>query len=978
MRYRNYLTITAIAVTALLTSCNKKSKSSGDNVPVAQSPGAEEKEQVSNTDEGTTDKDVTKKPTTETATGTAGQAQEQLGLALQDIQYDQFKSPPITFAQVGTIALDLGRSAEVNRSALALRSSRSVSSSRDIDFAEQKFSWEPAQDPIKSSEKIRCLMEKSEYIAALSKAMKERPKLPPDVSDETKGQYVFNVAYRWTTNVKQSDLKTACLSDGSSFGGGDKQGGGDTSLNKLAKFTGEVVTVVTANQTGVDESGLPEFDADIGPLTVKVWLTIDDSLMSNQMGSAGTMGGNNAGSSPQRNYYVTYKVDETPSLKNPNGKTEFNWTAFKVVDGNETDEVVAGRRIASADSNGNPTLSFRERLTHIHTWGTGANAAGYKMTNEQKASVKYKPAASGSTHGKPYDQTIARTSSSYEWEQIPASNNYTPSQDQSGSFSYVWDAASDRSLTKWIPNPSAPQWWGGAGMETFDPTLPVCRDTKNMLANVQGYGLFSTEGKKLQHRTYFMIETDKVDSNGWPIMGGIGTWGMWMYGVSDGETVYIKNDEGDRVSYTYKQLPGSLRDGNGSEVVPTSDLELACSTNCPLSVINSASAATRADGSHRYRYIAAERKLVFDPNLSNNGDEEEVKLAATVDNAFLTFNFTLASNSSVSYAWQVNRSRWTNAQMTENGMWFDFYKLQNNDSVGTGVYVPPSDVNFTCTENCLKSVISGADLTANPKTIFLSPSATPYCYVYRLSGTDWQENFKLYRDTTCDGFDAGTDVNVSFGSDVTTGSAGMAMKLAGSSPVRTIDFKLDKQEYGASAGLKKSDNTWFLAPVDLKFQPFTYSSATHAYPGMTHPSVDGHSTSASGMGEITNTGELSFGNGYLCCIQWGETDIPNAWGGKEWAPVATFRKGVPLTVANTTGKFTAGQEVLIAPTQTQLTSPPVNDCSTSLQTQVNALAADPAMALPNDTNLPLSNEREKNGQAPSTSVSGDPIQPLDM
>lgn len=55
---------------------------------------------------------------------------------------------------------------------------------RDIDSAEQKFTWDPAQEPLKESENFRCLVNLTKYPSALLEAIATRLSGEPDQAAE--------------------------------------------------------------------------------------------------------------------------------------------------------------------------------------------------------------------------------------------------------------------------------------------------------------------------------------------------------------------------------------------------------------------------------------------------------------------------------------------------------------------------------------------------------------------------------------------------------------------------------------------------------------------------------------------------------------------------------------------------------------------------------------------------------------------------
>lgn len=294
-------------------------------------------------------------------------------------------------------------------------------------------------------------------------------------------------------------------------------------------------------------------------------------------------------------YYGLVTLTQLPSSSNPQGTGTIAYNAFEKLGEVEGLQSLNGRVDLTLDGE-KPTRSFREERTDRFTWSKEQKFTDLKIHLRKMPLSNMSFALKDVTHENVYDGSAARTSSSWSWTAIHEDQGTTApvDDDASGSYSVVWDAEAGRSLNGEAAA-GAEEWWDISA----DPTAAQCRDTENLIANIYNYGVYTLDGDEINHRTYLEIITDKVDIWGWPIRGGVGTWGLWLSGVDDEESVYVDVEgEGELETFTYKVLPGEMRDQNYQAVIPTGDIVYSCITLCPKEYISDSADAKEDASDH--------------------------------------------------------------------------------------------------------------------------------------------------------------------------------------------------------------------------------------------------------------------------------------------------------------------------------------------------------------------------------------------
>jgi hypothetical protein len=804
---------------------------------------------------------------------------------------------------------------------------------RDIDSAEQKFTWDPAQEPLKESENFRCLVNLTEYPSVLLETIATRLNGEPDQADEDSGVYVFEAASTYEKSLKEDLIKKRCFSNTSGGSAGGTANGGSAGQDRVARFTISLATTVEVEINEEDNTAT----VNIGTITVKLWFDVSRGL-----GAKVPLALEPGESIPLTSYYGLVTLTELPSSSNPQGIGTIAYNAFEKIGEVEGAQSLNGRVDLTLDDE-KPTRSFREARTDRFTWEQGEDIFGFENSFTQNAIIQYELRSEDATHENVYDGSAARTSSSWSWTPIHEDQGTTApvDDDASGSYSVVWDAEAGRSITKWEAAAGAEEWWDISA----DPTAAQCRDTENLIANIYNYGVYTLDGDEINHRTYLEIITDKVDIWGWPIRGGIGTWGLWLNGVDDEESVYVDVEgQGELETFTYRVLPGEMRDQNYQAVIPTGDIVYSCITLCPKEYISD-SADAKEDAIDPsvpliYTYKVSDRKL-YHP------EGGAVTLAPELDYAWLTFSLTVVSGATVNdvHQWSMNRSRYTSTMLNySNGLWFDAWLASDSGS---------NNITLNCTADCLKAQISQVELSTEAVTL-----SGAQCYVYLINDFDWSRNYKLYLDANCNQILDNGDDAVEFAPGVKSGSVEMSLIFESEDGEEVLSFNVNKSEYGASGGLVSANEQWLVAPKAVKFANFTIAEE-HIYDGS--PSDDA-------LGLSTDHMDISYGQGFsdegwgFGWVAWSDTGLDDAFGNNIWGPTVGFKKGVEVTPLNSTGPYVQGEAVQIAPKMIEVKGPLVEDCSEDQEDDVTNLSS--TLSLPDDEELPFIDVRELIGLRP--------------
>lgn len=920
-----------VVLILLACSCNKSASSSEGGSDAAGGGSSKSKKDDPTGSGGDTTSSTVGALSVDTAKSAASKVVDATDPKLFQLKRSEIAPAATTKASAGSLKIDTA--------SLSLTTSK-----KDIDRAESKFTWDQAAQPLKNSEKFRCMLALTEYEEELVNAMRERVKTDPDEKDEAAGTYRFDIHKVFTKDVKESVIKAECFrTDGSQV----MMNSNDASANKIVQFVVDLKESITVNNKASTTSSAQVDGIGItyGELKAKFWFDISKSVVS-EGGYAGATGGSGT-STPMVSYYGALNLTSIPSPENPQGVSKVQWTAYEKINGVEGDKVQSGILDLKLDGS-TPVRMFREEFTNRQTWGTGTNMTGYEQTTSQVANVRYTPRSEGATHSKAYDGSVARTATNYTWTPIPNTYSYAPTADQSGSFSFAWFAGEGRSMTKWVPATGVQQWWNAT---YYDPTAPSCTDTDHLTARVMNYGTYTMDGDEIVHRTYISINTNKTDSWGWPIMGGIGSWGLWLYGVDNGETVYADGDgDGEEEAYTYVTLPGRMRNSNWEEIIPTSTISYNCTSQCPMQNITDSSNWQETNAGTYYYTLGTDRKLYYHGNsLSNAG--VAVVLDNAIDNAWINVNLTVDSgpDQGQTNMWAMERSRWVNANLSKtDGSWFDTYSASNYGN---------DNIQLRCTSNCLKTGITASDITNGTKYLTGTGNGAggSHCYVYVMNyWEDWSKNYKLYHDPNCNGFETGENI-VEFASGVASGNVSMELLTASDEAVK---YSVTKTDYNQPGGVVRN-GTWLVAPKPVHFQNFTITSDM-IYEG---------APSASALGKSTGDNDITYGQGLwdygwgMGWIAWGDTGIKDAYGNSTWGPIVGFKKGVTMVPENTSGRYVQGTAIQIAPKGVEMSAPSVSDCTASMLSTVNDIPNQ--LALPDNTNLPFVDVRDLIGTRPA-------------
>jgi hypothetical protein len=291
-------------------------------------------------------------------------------------------------------------------------------SSSDMDEAEVRFSWNPAQEPLEKANSLLCAFQMLRSGALANQG--------PYIA---KGQFVKNCF-------------TSAKNMGTAAGAGNNK-----SSNKVPQQAVVVSTKPSAK-----------------PMDVNAYITLPyDSISS--MGAPAPTGGIE-GVKNDANVYLSAKIAEPPSSSNPFGLFRLTYQAFKSVNGAEESDpfwegyINVTKNVADGQATRDIKLDFHQTISDI------VGSTGYRFKNSQthKATALMTIADQDAAHGKPVDKSVARTATSFESLRIDAlgSEKDPAFQDQSGSYTLVYTADAQRSLTKWTRAPGTQVWWNVA------------------------------------------------------------------------------------------------------------------------------------------------------------------------------------------------------------------------------------------------------------------------------------------------------------------------------------------------------------------------------------------------------------------------------------------------------------------------------------------------------------------------------------
>lgn len=493
----------------------------------------------------------------------------------------------------------------------------SLASSDYEDFSEEIVTWNQAQKPLDSLNSFLCVIAKTKYNIEAEIDRLERAKNANQSTSE------FEVD---TTYIAKVTLKE-CFKSSSTM-----------STNQNGNSAVSLPTDITVRVSKKANE----------PLESKFWFTAKLSEMSsNQQGMA------DVGAEPRkRSYYMQLAIAEPVSSENPFGLFDFKWTAYDLENAAENDSINADGyvKVFRQALTNDLMLQFYDSTTSQDLWNADWSSS---ISNQAVAKLDVKPLLDENKEiiGYNIKGGDALTAMNYSWSYTGDDQNITSytGTNNSGSYSLAFDE--DSVVTKYNIAAVNSSYGNDYSSAQYNPEAPLCSTRNEVWANVYEYALFDEAGKRVSHQTGFMIETGKTHPEwGYPLNGWISRWGMWLEGVSAGETVRTVNWEtGEKTEMIYSVLNGKLLDNMWQDVTLSqpANLELSCSNQCPKATITQDDLALQtpfmpnAGGPYTYTYDAANKVLKY---LGN-----EVKFAANV------------SAVGTSYEW----SRVIDAQMTD-------------------------------------------------------------------------------------------------------------------------------------------------------------------------------------------------------------------------------------------------------------------------------------------------------------------------
>lgn len=178
----------------------------------------------------------------------------------------------------------------------------------------------------------------------------------------------------------------------------------------------------------------------------------------------------------------------------------------------------------------------------------------------------------------------------------------------------------------------------------FDPEAPRCLDRFENYADIS-YALFDAAGNRVHHQRQFHVLTEQL-RYGAPYIGDIDASGLYIDGLSDGDSVQLLLSNGDLKPYTYRKLYGILRDDFKHVVTIPSNIVLVCSSQClkpNISAADIANGAIHLPGAATYTYEFATRRLFY--------GSDPVRLEAGVTNNE-PYIMSLSADSKT-YTWDI-------------------------------------------------------------------------------------------------------------------------------------------------------------------------------------------------------------------------------------------------------------------------------------------------------------------------------------
>ena len=352
---------------------------------------------------------------------------------------------------------------------------------------------------------------------------------------------------------------------------------------------------------------------------------------------------------PGFNMYAQVTIAEPMSDENPFGIFNLKWQALKVDGSTETEqESMYGYIDVGRQDDGNVLLKFRG------TDAFGDSFSTWSVSNEAVAILTVDTNATGADR---ITAGLARTAQSYAWSfndgtDTGASNS---SSDQSGSYAIAFDK--ERIVTQYSKAEGNNYYYP----EGINPEAPTCRTRNENYANIYSYAFFKADGSRLRHQTGYPIVTDKVDDWGWPISGWVDSWGLYLYGVNSGETVWLQDNAGNKTPYTFVTLKGTLRDDMWQSVtISAPSMTLTCTSSCLKASISAADASsyttTMDGGPYQYSWDATTKELKY------NGTA--VSFQSDVTNGWASMSLTDSSGNT--YQYEMNKSEWSQAGALKN------------------------------------------------------------------------------------------------------------------------------------------------------------------------------------------------------------------------------------------------------------------------------------------------------------------------
>jgi hypothetical protein len=473
----------------------------------------------------------------------------------------------------------------------------SLASSDYDDFSEEIVTWNQAQKPLDSLNSFLCVIAKTKYnieaeIDRLERAAK---------AGQTAGEFEVDTTYIAKVTLKE------CFKSSSNMA--------NTQNNNAGVSLPTDITVRVTKKANE-------------PLETKFWFTAKLSEMSsNQQGMI------DVGSEPRkRSYYMQLAIAEPVSSENPFGLFDFKWTAYDLEEAVENDSINGDGyvKVFRQALTNDLMLQFYDSTTSQDLWSADWSST---VSNQAIAKLDVKPLLDENKEiiGYNIKGGDALTAMNYSWNYTGTNANMNyGGNNNSGSYSLAFDE--DSVVTKYNMAASNTVAYNSA---QYSPEDPLCSTRNEVWANVYEYALFDEAGKRISHQTGFMIETGKTHPEwGYPMNGWISRWGMWLEGVSEGETVRTVNWEtGEKTEMIYATLNGKLLDNMWQDITlsqPT-NLELTCSSQCPKATItqNDLDLQTPfmpnlvAPDTYTYTYDVANKVLKY---LGN-----EVKIAANAN-----------------------------------------------------------------------------------------------------------------------------------------------------------------------------------------------------------------------------------------------------------------------------------------------------------------------------------------------------------